>query len=1797
MIELADYAITEKIYDGAKTVVYRGYRKKDQQAVIIKGLQNQYPEPRRIAQFHHEYQITQGLNLSGIVKPYGLHKCKSAWVLIFEDDHGESLRTLLDKQAPLDLPLFLELAIQLAHGIGELHIHNIIHKDIKPANIIVNLEKKQVKITDFSISSKFNVENQSLCNPDLLEGTLVYMSPEQTGRMNRTVDYRTDLYSLGVVFYEMLVGHPPFQSEDALELVHCHIAKRPTAVYLLNSDVPHTISHIIMKLLAKTAESRYQSAFGLKADLLACLAQYQQHGSIQAFEFGNKDRWDHFHIPQKLYGREQELDVLLNSFKRVNAGHTEMMLVAGYSGIGKSMLVQEIYKPITQQRGYFSAGKFDQFQRNIPYSAVVKAFANLVRQLLTENVERVTQWRERLLRALGRNGQVVIEVLPEIELIIGKQPPVEVLPPTAAQNRFNHVFRSFLRVFAQPEHPLVLFLDDLQWADSATLTLLELILTDEQTHYLFLIGAYRDNEVDVSHPLMLTLDTLHRAQVTISQITLSALQLVHVTHLLIDTLHSDMETVKPLAELIVQKTQGNPFFSTQFLKTLHQERLFTFDFEQARWQWDIKQIQAHDITDNVVELMIVKLRKLPPATQQVLRLAACVGNQFSLQTLAIIYQHSPKETFYALLPTIQEGLILPMSGLEVDQYDESVLLITYYRFLHDRVQQAAYALIDADQKQSVHLNIGWLLAHNTPTEEKADKLFEIVDHLNLGQPLITDADELVSLARLNLEAGQKAKLATAYNASWTYLSNSRQLLVSLAGATVWTYYYELCYTLHKELIEVAYLKGFFSESEQLIRETIAQAQTVLEKADIYNTLIIQYTMQAQYVLATEAGRQALRLLGIDLPTDNLRAVLLKEMAQVTENLGQRSIAVLLNAPDMQLPEKQIAIRLINNLIGATYFSNPPLLHVVITKSVNLSLCYGNSVETAMGYSCYGIVLGAVLGDYQTAYAFGIVGMKLADYYNGLAQKCKAWELFANMSLIWVRHLREADAISEEAFKSGVDGGELQFAGYTLVHLLTHAFYEGKTLDSVLTEYLPKYMNFAEKTKNQLAIDSMTGYQLIIWNLTGRTIDKQGFNTDQLSEADYLTICHKNKNIAPVCRYYIAKCQVLYLYGEYHKALEIALDTDDVIQALINLAPIAEHNFYTSLIIIACYPDFSPTEQAQYWQRLEANQQQMKRWADSCEPNFLHKYLLIAAEMARLQNAALAAMDNYDQAIASANQYEYTQNEAIANELAAKFWLARGKTDIAQIYMKKAQYGYYLWGATRKVASLEAAYPQLLSNLHENRVYPVETQNTATVTAYGTNSFVTFGAKSQLDLASVIKASQAISGEFVFDQLLSRLMRIAIENAGAEEGWLILKKQGQLVLEAYGSVSLENITLLENMPLEKVHCQEPALCLSTAVVTYVSRTQMPVVLADACQDDIFASDPYTLQKQPKSVLCVPLVYHQNLIGVLYLENNLTTGTFTPERLTVIKLLCSQIAISLENARFIAELEQTRLAIRNHADELETLVTQRTVQLAHANAAITALNQKLSAENSRMGAELEVTQRLQQMLLPKTAELDEIQALEIVGFMQPAEEVGGDYYDVLQQNGRVVCGIGDVTGHGLESGVLMLMVQMAVRTLLENQVDSLESFLAVINRAIYANVQRMQSDKNLSLSLLDYQAGVLRLCGQHEEVLLVHRDGSLERIDTFNLGFPVGLENDIHDYLQHIELPLAQGEGIVLYTDGITEARSSTKQLYGIPRLCAVVKNTWSLGAEAVKQAVINDVHRHLDQEPILDDITLLVIKRR
>lgn len=782
MIALPGVAIHSKIYESAASLVYRGIREQDGQEIVVKLLKQDYPSPQELTRYRQEYKITRSLNLPGVVKAYRQQDYQRTIAILLEDFGGESIERWMqqhpERLCPMPLSNFFRLAIDITEILGIIHHANIIHKDINPGNIVFNPDTGVVKIIDFGIATRFNRTNPSFKSPYVLEGTLAYISPEQTGRMNRFLDYRSDFYSLGVTFYELLTGQLPFPTTDILELVHCHIAKSPVPPHELNTAIPKPVSDIIMKLMAKNAEDRYQSAWGIKADLECCNRQFTQGGRIDRIQLGLQDISGQFHIPQKLYGREAQIGALLAAFDRVavrrneeNAQfNVEMMLVSGCAGIGKSALVQELYKPITAKHGYFIWGKFDQFDRNIPYRAIADALKKLVQQLLGEPNEQVQKWRSRLLAALGNNGQLIVDVIPEVELIIGKQPPVAEVGATQAQNRFHLVFQHFVRVFCSKEHPLLIFLDDLQWIDSATLKLIELILLDKQAQYLFLIGAYRDNEVTPTHPLRLTLEKLRKQEVVLQEITLAPLTPEPLSQLIAETLHHNVDTVRPLTQLVSRKTEGNPFFVGEFLKLLYGENLLTFDADRLCWQWDIAQIEAQDITDNVVELLLLQLKNLSQETQQILRLAACIGAEFNLDTLALVCEKSPPAISLDLLAAIQTGLIQPLSEL-----DEN-LLVQEYKFLHDRVQQAAYALIDESQKQVVHLQIGRNLLEKTSPEQRSKRLFEIVDHLNYGIELVSDRASRTKITKLNLIAGQKAKAATAYEAALQYFNTGLKLL-------------------------------------------------------------------------------------------------------------------------------------------------------------------------------------------------------------------------------------------------------------------------------------------------------------------------------------------------------------------------------------------------------------------------------------------------------------------------------------------------------------------------------------------------------------------------------------------------------------------------------------------------------------------------------------------------------------------------------------------------------------------------------------------------------------------------------------------------------------------------------------------------------------------------------------------------------------------------------------------------------------------------------------------------------------
>ncbi|MEZ2240857.1 AAA family ATPase [Microcoleus sp.] len=1558
MLNLPGYTNLKKINEGIKTVVYRGLNVQNQQPVIVKLLNSEYPHPIDVANLKFQYEITKNLNISGVVNCLELERYRNSFALIMEDFGGQSLNYILG-ELKNDIISFIKIAIQLAVTLGQLHEQQIIHKDIKPKNIIINPATGMVKITDFSISSRLGRENQIINNPNCLEGTLAYISPEQTGRMNRSIDYRTDFYSLGATFYEMLTGSLPFTATDPMELVHCHLAKQPVAPIHLNPEIPKAISDITLKLLAKNAEERYQTAEGIKADLETCLTQLQKSGTISHFIIGAKDLSNQLLIPQKLYGREEEVAVLMEAFERTSLGTAEMMLVSGYSGIGKSCLVNEIHKPIVTKRGYFIAGKFDQFKRNIPYASLIQAFQSLLRQLLTENSEKIVVWREKLLTALGQNGSIIIDVIPEVELIIGCQPEVPQLSSSESQNRFNRVFQQFLKVFCQPFHPLVIFLDDLQWADSASLKLIQWLMSNSDSQYLLIIGAYRDNEVSSTHPLIQTLEKIRENRATINNITVKPLQLNHVQQLIADTLNESPDTsrIKSFSELLFNKTQGNPFFLTQLLKVLSSENLLTYDTFIGIWQWDIEQIQSIGIADyNIVELIAKNIQQLPSSTQKVLKLAACIGSTFNLSVLAIVNEESELVTASQLWASLQAGLILPLSEnykipliFGQEEVDELMLrdARVEYKFLHDRVQQAAYSLIPESEKKLTHLNIGQLLLQKTSSEDRKENIFALVNQLNFGTDLIVEQGEKEELAFLNLLAGQKAKAATAYEAATRYL----YIGLGLLAVNSWHNQYELTLNLHIEAVESEFLNTNFKRSEILANAVLEKAVTILDKVKVYELKIQAYVAQNQLIEALDTGWKILGKLGISpkLLTNGNASVKLPLLTDLE------------NAPQMTAPDKLAAMRLLMTISAPASIAKPEMVLPIVLTQINLCIENGHSALAAYAYSIYGLLLCAALGETEAGYYSGQIALKLLEQFNAKELTAKVYTLFNVTIRHWKEHARETIDALQEGAQSGLDTGDVEYAGYCALNSCAHIFLIGNYLDSVESRQA-YYLDLLLKLKQEFGIYYVKIWRQLVLNLCRPTADKCCLIGESFNEGEMLSILEVANNQISLFAAYLAKAILSYLFKEFAAAIENASIAEKYKASAPGHMTVAVHNFYYSLALLAQYPNAqSPTESGRENEQqenltiVELNQEKMKGWAYHAPANYQHKYDLIEAEIARVKGQNWEAMEYYDLAIAGAKKQGYVQEEALAYERAAEFYLGAGKEEIGQTYMASAYYGYARWGAKTKVADLESRYPQLLSLISAAGNTSIEGTLSTTTTA--TNS--TTG-NSFLDLATVMKASQVLASEVVLSKLLEKLLKIVMENAGAQSGILILAKDGDLLIEASGSVERDIIIVQQSLPI--AFSQN----LPISVINYVARTKKDVVLNDAGRDELFKNDIYIIKNHPQSVLCVPLINRGSLIALLYLENNLATGAFTEERQEVLKILSTQAAISLENAFLYKNLSAANEKLQEYNENLEVKVQDRTREVTEKNALLQQeISERISIESALRQSEMQLKEQAIQL----------------------------------------------------------------------------------------------------------------------------------------------------------------------------------------------------------------------------------------
>ncbi|MEM9538511.1 MAG: AAA family ATPase [Cyanobacteria bacterium P01_E01_bin.42] len=1548
-MKLASYQETQPIYTGSRTRVYRAIHvgdttsvtQSDRQSFIIKVLRNPNPDFSELVRFRNQYVITRHLEHPTIVRPLALERCSNGYALVMPDEGAISLSDYW-QQSPRDLKEFLTIAIQITESLHYLIQQRIIHKDIKPANILIHPETKQIVLIDFSISSLLPKEQKQLTNPSFLEGTLAYISPEQTGRMNRGLDYRTDFYSLGVTFFELLTGKLPFESNDAMELIHFHIARE--VQFPTTSDrekIPEMLRAIVFKLMAKNAENRYQSALGLQSDLEECLQQLETIGEITLFELGARDVCDRFLIPEKLYGREAEVQTLLDAFVRVASpeknhladpaefsrdreecrGKSELVLVAGFSGIGKTAVVNEVHKPIVKQRGYFIKGKFDQFNRNIPFSAFVQAFRDLIEQLLEESDTELAVWKAKILEALGENGQVIIDAIPSLERIVGKQPPVPELSGNAALNRFNLLFGNFLQVFATREHPLVIFLDDLQWADSASLNLLNLLIGESETSYLLVLGAYRDNEVFPAHPLMLTLTELEKNQAVISTITLQPLAFHHINQLVAETFSCGQELARPLTELVTQKTRGNPFFTTQFLQGLHEDELIAFNRNLGYWECDLVKIRDAALTDDVVQFMVGRLQKLPEATQNVLRLAACIGNQFELETLATICEESQEEVAVDMWSALQEGLILPISeaykffqGSIEETKDRSV--IVSYRFLHDRVQQASYSLIRDEDKQKTHRTIGNLLLRNTPEEELDLKIFNIVNQLNIGSTTLTPAKEKEKLAELNLVAALKAKTSAAYEAALKYCCSGLDCLTT----ENWHNQYQLTRDLHLLAIELESLNAHFEQSEQLANLTLQYTKNILDRVAVYQMKVQSYIVQNNMLPAIETGLETLELLGCSL----------QDFSDIgIENIDIPDLETIGIVKELKNPVNFAKVKLLSTLLSPTYFAQPNLFQKIASAVILSSLEDGYSSLSSVGY-IYGAVLLLGMGQIEQSYNAGLISLKLLERFPSKENECKVQLIFNVFIRACNEHIKVSFSPLLKAMQSGLDTGDLEFASYCLLNYCNTMFYVGNNLKEIREQQRP-YQDLMRKLKSELAINHSGIWQQFGLNLMGESEDVRCLVGESFNEIIKIPQLQVANAFTILFVAHIAKSMLFYFLEDYTNSLEQSRITATYIESEVALQIVSLHKLYYSLGLLAV--DSEIDNQAKNWEIVESNQEILQKWAQYAPMNFQHKADLVQAEYYRVLDRPYEAMELYDLAIAGAKENEYTHEEALANELAARFYLSRSQERIASGYMQEAYYCYARWGAKVKTDLLEQNYPDLLAPILDRLQGEALTEMTVqTFTSTSTEISET------LDLGTVIKASQALAGEIQLDRLLEQLISIAIENAGAQKGILILDRDKTWVIEAQQILNSQQTSILQSLPIES-----PDSDLSPAIVNSVIHHQKTIVLNDAVNEGKYTRDPYIIANQPKSILCTPLINQGKLSGILYLENNSTTNAFTSDRVELLQTLSAQAAIAIENARLYDRLEE-------YNRTLEQKVKERTAELSNTVEVLEKTQAELKLENA-------------------------------------------------------------------------------------------------------------------------------------------------------------------------------------------------------------------------------------------------------
>ncbi|MBI9069227.1 MAG: AAA family ATPase [Salinivirgaceae bacterium] len=1489
MDKILGYQLIELVSKSQNTEIYRAIDS-DKKSVVLKLLRDDNIDSEKLAHFKKEYEITSKLTSNWIVKPYDLLKYKDTLVMVLEDFGGISLNQFIAKYSPCtnttQLIEILNVAILITKALNDIHNQNIIHKDINPSNIIINKEKTILKIIDFGLATKLVNEQFEPLNETKFEGTYAYISPEQTGRFNRIIDYKTDYYSLGITFYELFSGRLPYNASTPREWIHSHIAKEPLALNILNPNVPVELSKIVNKLMNKTADYRYQSGFGILCDLEKCLTDLQSFGKIAEFPVGRYDVSQKFQIPQKLYGRENEIANLLSFYNEVKNNHRSLVLVNGYPGIGKTSIIKELQKPIIESKGYFVSGKFDQLKKNIPYNAFIQAISQLLRAILSEGSDEIQSWKTKILNHLNGNGKLITNVIPELEFIIGKQADLPSLPASESHNRFFSTFLNFIKTFTSKKHPLVIFLDDLHWADMASLDMIESLLSHNHTGSLLIIGAYIDSEIKTEHPLLISIERIQNSESKFHNIHIDNLEHNAIQELLIDAFSFTNEISDYLTKVCLSKTNGNPFFIIEFLKSLYQAELLQFNNISGAWDLDTKHIEKSEVAENVADLISKRLDNLSEDIRNILKYAACIGSKFNAYLIYNASKNTWKTTINLLNEASEKSIIYPVSSqYRYAEYNTSTEVS--YKFVHDRIQQEVYDSIPDEEKREIHQEIGRFLLKSLTELHQDEKLYSVLEHLNKGIEFIKD-DEKVFLADLNLKACKKSKQEGAYENSLYFAKTSLELI----NSSIWKSNYKLALQIHIEATESLSLCAAFDEMEMTINYSLEKITCNLDKAKLIEIRILSYIAQYRQSDAVAEAIKLLESLGTKFPKKPLTLHIVLNLIKINGKLKKLKYKNILDLEPMQDQVILVSMNIMAKILSASYYVDAKLFPLIVFKLIQYTLKHGIAPKSPVAFITFGL-LNYTLGKTDQGYLHSQTGMNMFSKLEADEHWSQA-ACIHNSAVVWKEALKNSINGLFNAFKKGVDTGDIEFAVASVAAGLCYKLYGGYDIRELYYE-TEKYKTSLYYLNQNVPFNQIKSLLQTIHNFIEGSKNPEILNGTFYNESEMTPHFQEMKDNASALDLYLKKMVLAYHFNSFYKAQEIVSEARKIVNDVAGLLLYSQFHYYESLILLSCISDFNKQEYKTAKNRILSNQKKLKKWASDCPANFENKYLLIEAELERLNGNITQARENYDIAITLSQQEGNLMDQALGNELAGQFWIQNKKPEFAKIYLEKAFKLYNIWGATAKADALLSKYNKILLSDENMGIRSLSSDSKSST---GTSKI-----SQTLDLESILDSAKAISSEIIFTELVKKILTIILEHAGAQKGFLLINDSNeQLQIEAQGII--ENNEII-------IKLERKALLSNTipkSLIHYVERTKETIILHNACSEGDFINDEYFKQNAIKSVIIVPILHQSKFSGLLYLENNLSTHVFNQKRVDILSILCTQAAISIENAQLYNSLEQ-------------------------------------------------------------------------------------------------------------------------------------------------------------------------------------------------------------------------------------------------------------------------------------------------